>query len=147
MFKYFRLLCFCFGLCICNANHASNLVDNNELVNMPCRDLMLELIKTSSFNDKFMDKSMALEFYFERSDDRYIGLTFARTSGPGKGVIYGNFQLDLIARTLKYIDPDPAVSIEINKNYVPLIAEKCTPDQNLYGDTGRLPTKEFDGGE
>lgn len=78
----------------------TNLEAKNDSVftNMSCNELMIGLIKDSSFNKKFMDKSMSLEFYFERHDDKNIGLTFVRTSGKGKGIIYANFNLDLVNR-------------------------------------------------
>ena len=105
---------------------------------------MLGLIMDSSFNKKFQDKNLALEFFFERHDDRYIGLKFVTRAGDDKGGIYGNFELDLVNRTLKIIDPDPPIPIKINKDYVPFIAKKCTSDKNIYGNTGHLPDPDPD---
>lgn len=142
MLKFFKLLCCTVILFVCNVNNSTTLSKlNHDFLGMSCNDLMYGLIKESSFNKTFMDKSMKLEFYFERHNDKYIMLKFVRTAGAGKGVIYGNFQLDLVNRTLNLIDPDPQIPVKINKDYAPFIAEKCTPDQNLYGNTGRLPDK------
>ena len=41
--------------------------------------------------------------------------------------------------SLSYIDPDPPKPIKINKEYVPYIAQQCTPDKNLYANNGRHP--------
>ncbi len=147
MCKFFRLLFFCFSLCACHENWAVAAENaNHDFVNMSCSDLMLGLINESSFSKKFHDKRMALEFYFERSNDKYMVLKFVRRAGVDKDGIYGNFKLDLVNRTLKFIDPSPPVPIKINKDYIPFIAKKCTPDQNLYGNTGHLPDPVYDGG-
>lgn len=147
MIKFFRLISLCITLCAYSSSYSVVEGNNNHnFVSMSCKELMIGMIRESSFNKKFADKELALEFFFERYSDRYIYLNSVRRGGVGHGLIYANFQLDLVNQTLNIIDPDPPIPIKINKKYIPFIADKCTPDQNLYGNTGRLPDPELDGG-
>jgi len=148
VFKFFKLLCFCMGCYLCNDIYSITLQNTQHtFANMSCNDLMLGLIKESSFKKKFQDKNLALEFYFERTNVKYIILKFVKKAGDDNGGIYANFKLNLVNKTLHIIDPYPPIKIKINKDYVPFIADKCTPEKNVYGNTGRLPDKEFDRNE
>lgn len=104
-----------------------------------CSDLMLGLIKDSSFNTVFNDRNLLLEFYFERSSERYMILKFVKRAGADRNGIYANLLLDFKKYTLSVNDSSPSIFIRINKQYIPFIADKCTPDENLYGNTGHLP--------
>lgn len=148
MFKFRLIVCVCISFCAWNGS-CSTTQDHVEpnYFKMTCSDLLLRLIKQSSFHKTFSDQKLALEFYFERNDAEHIIFKFVQRAGDAKGQIYANFELDLVNNTLMIIDPDPPIPIKVQKNYIPFIAEKCTPDQNLYGNTGRLPDEEFDGGK
>lgn len=106
---------------------------------------MVGLISESSYNQTFSDKNLALVFGFERQDNR-IGITFShKVKGRKNNGVYANFELDLLNNRLMYIDRYPSIEIKINKDYVPFIAEKCTPDDNVYVNTASIPDNEFDG--
>jgi hypothetical protein len=123
---------------------ASEIKLNHDLSQMDCYELMYDFISESTLNDKFEDKNLALELFFERYTDRYLELTFIKRSGIDKDGVYGNFEIDLQEKTLSYIDPDPSQLIKINKEYIPYIAKQCTPDKNLYANNGRLPDSNGD---
>lgn len=146
MLNFFRLFIGFIMVIFSNINYAKNKTNTRgDLINMSCSDLMIELIVNSSFNNVFQDKNLSLEFFFERYNERCIMLTAVKRAGDDAGGIYANFELDLVDKTLEIIDPDPPIKIKINKVYISHISTKCTPDQNLYGNTGRLPDKEIDG--
>lgn len=141
MIKFFRLICFCFFLLgNCYADTSDN--DKYFLKNLTCNQLMHRLIKDNAFNRKFQDKNLAVDLYYERQDDRYIGLTYAcKEEMSDCDFIYANFELDLMSYTLKYLDLSHPILIKINKYYIPYIADKCTPEENLYR-RGKLPDPE-----
>ena len=146
MYNLVKLIFLLISLCACKDNYSVTLVKSN-YINMSCNDLMLGLVEDSSFNKIFSDKKLSLKFYFERIDGAHIIIKFVRGAGVANGLIYANFELDLVNNTLKNIDLETSKSIIIKKDYIPFIAKKCTIDQNLYGDTGRLPDKELDGND
>lgn len=140
MIKLFKLLCFCISLCVCNAGYSVTLSKAKHNFNtMSCDDLMLGLVKESSYNKVFSDKKLGLEFGFERYNERYLMIVFVQRNEQDRAMVYANFELDLVKVTLKKLDPDPPVPIKINAEYIPFIANKCTPDQNLYINTSALP--------
>lgn len=132
----FLILLLCF-----EKSHAKKLGDTRPNFNiMSCQELMDDLIATSSFQKQIEKNRLA--FAFERSNKRSIYIKFVWASGSYRGV-YGNFTLDLVKKTLKYIDPDPPTSIIIEKDSIPFIAAKCTEDENVYISTGNN-TGKFD---
>ena len=113
-----------------------NKFDNIE--QLSCYDLMSRLIKTSPLGELFKDKSMELDFKFERYDNDYLILVLVTIDNPRQNSVYANFALNLINFTLYSMDLTPRVGIKIYKQYVPFIKEKCTPEENIYIHTGRL---------
>ena len=82
MRNFFKVIFFCISLCACKDNYSVNLPNNkNDFISMSCSDLMLHLIEDSSYGNTFLDKKLALEFFFERIDVDHIILKFVRGAG------------------------------------------------------------------
>lgn len=124
----------------------ANTPDNsiNRLSKMSCKELLEKLVKTSSYGTIFMNKKNNMGFYSERSDNDRIALTFVTNAFSPQEMIYANSEIDLISGTLKMIDPENPILIDVNKQYIPYIANKCTPDKNEYR-RGKYPDPEYDG--
>ena len=60
-------------------------------------------------------------------------------NGRENNGVYANYEIDLANQTLMSIDSSPETLVEINKDYIPFIADKCTPDQNVYINTATVP--------
>lgn len=105
---------------------------------LSCYDLMSRLVKTSPLGELFKDKSMKLDFKFERYDSDYLILVLVTIDNPRQNSVYANFALNLNNFSLYSMDLTPRVGIKIYKQYVPFIKEKCTPEENVYIHTGRL---------
>lgn len=143
MSRFFLLFFLSAPLYFYNNLYAAGLRDvEQDVSGMSCNELMLGLIKTSSFNKTFVDKKMMLVFGFERYSNNIIMLVFIRTKGIDKGGVYVNLELNLVDYKLTNIDPDPSVPLKINNKYVPYIADKCTPDKNIRVYKGKLPDEE-----
>jgi hypothetical protein len=140
VFTFFKFLCFFISVSPCHSLYSATLGEtNHDYAGMQCDALMLGLIKESSYNKTFSDKKLALVFGFERHDNK-IGITFShKVIGSVNNEVYANFQLDLVSQKLLYIDPEPSIEININKDYLPYIAEKCTPEENIYVNIAKLP--------
>lgn len=140
MYKYFKLFCFISVFYTNNYLYSATVsTANHHFSNMSCRDLLVELILESSFNKTFSE--LRLAFGFERIDHNNIMIKVVRKIENNRNGVYANLELNLASCTLNNIDREESALMEINKEYVPFIAEKCTPEENLYVNTGRLPNK------
>lgn len=142
MFKILKFVCFC-TILFANDGFASPFNFNqHNLAKMSCRDLIFNLINHSSFKDNF--RNLSLFYGFERHDEKYIGIVFATGMENNRKGVYANLQLDLFNNTLNFIDNDVPIPVKIDKNYIPFIKSKCTPEENLYLRTGKLPEEGYD---
>lgn len=138
MFKFIRLSCFLAIFYSCNSLYSA-IVNHTDydLNKMSCSDLMIDMILGSSLNKTFKDFDLA--FGFERINDNHIMIKVVRKVENHRNGVYANLDLNLAESTLNNIDREQPIPIKINKHYIPFIATKCTPDEDLYVNTGKLP--------
>lgn len=145
VYKCLQSFVFWASISALSISHASPTTStSNTFSKMSCKELLETLIKTSSYAPQFIDKKNNMGFYSERSGKDRIGLTFVNNAYSPQEMIHANSEIDLLNGTLKLIDSEAPVLIDINKQYIPYIANKCTPDKNEYR-RGKYPEPEYDG--
>lgn len=148
MFNVLKATLIFVTVCLCTVSHSRSGISGypkHKLEPNSCADLLLNLIKTSSYRETFMDKKKAMEFYFERSvDNKSISMVFSDKSVSIRGIPEAFGDLDLVNGTLNIMALEIPVPIQINKQYLPAIAEKCTQDTNI-SQWGTFPDPEIDG--
>jgi len=145
VYKALQFLIIWASISILSTSYADT-ADNskNKLSEMSCKELLEKLVTTSPYGTTFLNKQNNMGFYFERSNNHRIGLTFVKNASSPKEIIFANSEIDLANATLKLTDPEGPTFIEIHKKYIPYIASKCTSDKNEYR-RGKSPDPKYDG--
>ncbi|CAM4430147.1 MAG: hypothetical protein LEGION0403_FIIPPAGN_02213 [Legionella sp.] len=137
MVQYVKLFCVLTILVSNNYLYSATANKAIELSRMKCNDLMVSLVFGSSYG-MTMEK-LDLSFAFERINENHIMIKVVKEIENHRMGVHANLELDLVNETLSNIDAETPKSIKINTKYIPYISKKCTKENNVYVNTGRLP--------